>query len=90
MPWLLYICIFFSDFMCFDMGLFIIDCYPAGVSNKHCLLPLFFICPEMCSKNFENQFCLKTLLNKDFLYKYNIWKGSNYFPCKILEFIEIF
>ena len=30
MPCLLYICIFFSDFLCFDMSLFIIDCYPAG------------------------------------------------------------
>ena len=32
--------IFFSDFLHYDMS-FIIDCYPAGVSNKHCLLSLF-------------------------------------------------
>ena len=31
----------FSDFLHFDTSLFIIDCYPAGVSNKHCLLPFF-------------------------------------------------
>ena len=31
---------FFSSFFCFDMSLNI-DCYPAGVSNKHCLLSFF-------------------------------------------------
>ena len=29
---------FFSDFLSFEMSFFIIHCYPAGVSNKHCLL----------------------------------------------------
>ena len=33
--------LFFSDFLhYFDTSIVIIDCYPAGVSNKHCLLPL--------------------------------------------------
>ena len=41
MPWLLYICIFFSDFMCFDMSLLLLTVTLRGVSNKHCLLPLF-------------------------------------------------
>ena len=39
--WLLYICIFFSDFMCFDMSLLLLIVTLWGVSNKHCLLPLF-------------------------------------------------
>ena len=30
----------FSLTLCFDDS-FYIDCYPAGVSNKHCLLSLF-------------------------------------------------
>ena len=41
MPWLLYICIFFSDFMCFDMSLLLLTVTLRGVSNKHYLLPLF-------------------------------------------------
>ena len=41
MPWLLYICIFFSDFMCIDMSLLLLTVTLRGVSNKHCLLPLF-------------------------------------------------
>ena len=41
MPLLLYICIFFSDFMCFDMSLLLLTVTLRGVSNKHCLLPLF-------------------------------------------------
>ena len=44
MPWFCKYAYFFSDFLHFDMSLFIIDCYPAGVSNKHCLLPLFSFC----------------------------------------------
>ena len=36
-----YICIFFSDFMCFDMSLLLLTVTLRGVSNKHCLLPLF-------------------------------------------------
>ena len=40
MPWLLYICKFFSDILCSDMS-FICDCYPAWVSNKHCSLSRF-------------------------------------------------
>ena len=41
MPLLLYICIFFADFMCFDMSLLLLTVTLRGVSNKHCLLPLF-------------------------------------------------
>ena len=41
MPWLLYICIFFSDFMCFDISLLLLTVTQRGVSNKHCLLPFF-------------------------------------------------
>ena len=41
MPWLLYICIFFSDFLCFDMILLLLTVTLRGVSNKQCLLPLF-------------------------------------------------
>ena len=43
MPCLLYICIFFSDILCFDMRLLLLTVTLRGVSNKHCLLSLFFI-----------------------------------------------
>ena len=33
--------IFFSDFLCFDMSLLLLTVTLRGVSNKHCLLPLF-------------------------------------------------
>ena len=47
MPLLLYICIFFSDFKCFNMSLLLLTVTlrggggGGGGSNKHCLLPLF-------------------------------------------------
>ena len=31
----------FSDFLCFDISLFLLTFALRGVSNKHCLLPLF-------------------------------------------------
>ena len=37
----LYICKFFSDFLCFDMSLLFVTVTLRGVSNKHCLLSLF-------------------------------------------------
>ena len=40
MPWLLYI---FSDFLRFVMSLLLLTVTLRGVSNKHCLLSLFFI-----------------------------------------------
>ena len=33
---------FFSDFLCFDMSLLLLTVTLRGVSNKHCLLSLFF------------------------------------------------
>ena len=36
-----YICNFFSDFLCFDMSLLFVTVILRGVSNKHCLLSLF-------------------------------------------------
>ena len=41
MPWLLLICIFFSDFLHLDMSLLLLTVTLRGVSNKHCLLSLF-------------------------------------------------
>ena len=41
MPWLLYICKFFSDFLCSDVSLLFVTVTLRGVSNKHCLLSLF-------------------------------------------------
>ena len=37
----MYICILFSDFLCFDMSLLLLTVTLRGVSNKHCLLPFF-------------------------------------------------
>ena len=41
MPWLLYMHIFFSDVLRFDMSLLLLTVTMQGVSNKHCLLSLF-------------------------------------------------
>ena len=41
MPWLLYICIFFTDILCFDTFM---TGTLRGVSNKHCLLSFFHCC----------------------------------------------
>ena len=41
MLWLLFICKFFSDFLCFDTSLLFVTVTLWGVSNKHCLLSLF-------------------------------------------------
>ena len=41
MLWLLYICKFFSDFLCFDTSLLFVSGTLRGVYNKHCLLSLF-------------------------------------------------
>ena len=41
MPWLLYICKFFSDFLCSDMSLLFVTVTLLGLSNKHCSLSLF-------------------------------------------------
>ena len=49
MPWLLYICKFFSDFLCSDMSLLFVTVTLRGVSNKHCLLSLFSFEPR-CEK----------------------------------------
>ena len=46
MPWLLLICTFFSDFLHFDKSLLLLTVTLRGVSNKHCLLSLFFIIAE--------------------------------------------
>ena len=54
MPWLLYICIFFSDLLCIDMSLLLLTVTLRGVSNKHCLLPLFFIFPFSISQKVMN------------------------------------
>ena len=35
--------VYFLRLFAFCYESFIIDCYPLGVSNKHCLLSLFFI-----------------------------------------------
>ena len=43
MPLLLYICKFFSDFLCSDMSLLFVTVTLRGVSNKHCLCLFFFI-----------------------------------------------
>ena len=44
MPWLLYMHIFFSDFLRFDISLLLLTVTMRGVSNKHCLLSLFSLC----------------------------------------------
>ena len=41
MPWLLYLCKFFCDFLCSDMSLLFVTVTLRGVSNKHWLLSLF-------------------------------------------------
>ena len=54
MQWLLYICIFFSDILCFDMSLSLLTGTMRGVSNKHCLLSLFILFQKL----FSLFFCL--------------------------------
>ena len=58
MPWLLYICKFFSDFLCSDISLLFVTVTLRGVSNKHCLLSLFFIGEDLVMKIFLRPFIL--------------------------------
>ena len=61
MPWLLYICIFFSDIMCFDMSLLLLTVTLRGVSNKHCLLPLFSFVSDLYEKIHKKPFRHQTI-----------------------------
>ena len=75
MPWLLHICIFFSDFL---IRVFYYLLSPAGVSNKHCLLSLFsFWLPSNRFLFFINAiFCVTILteLVKEVLQ--NVWSHA--------------
>ena len=74
MPWLLYICKFFSDFLCSDMSLLFVTVTLRGVSNKDCLLSLFFIGSSLMPKylidifNAVDQYSFACSLFYDFVY----------------------
>ena len=59
MSWLLYIyAYFFSDFLHFDMSLLLLTVTLQGVSNKHCLLPLFSL--SVTSEGMSTEYWLTT------------------------------
>ena len=95
MPWLLYVCKFFSDFLCSDMSLLFVTVTLRGVSNKHCLLSLFSflllfdfcILPMKCRSYLFSQFTLVS-------HKLDLWKPCtvwhsivlrNHLPCEYPE-----
>ena len=62
MPWLLYMHIFFSDFLCFEMSLLLLTVTLRGVSNKYCLFYFSFFKELLClNKSIAIQLCLSSI-----------------------------